>query len=164
MDPRTCPARPRPGQRAGSTDQRDRNLADRCGQAQRAPQPQLGHLFPESALLTGAGLADQAADAQLDHQPPPGHWEISELPHVPGMHPPRRASALRAYRLGSRRPDTHPQTDVASSTPSMTSDDNPGNSTAARSRVNRRDDHGPEVVTRSGHAEPTTSSEPEPRS
>ena len=55
--------------------------------------------------------------------------------------------ARRLGLAGARRAPGPPLDFLASSTSSMTSDDNPEKRMAARSRLDRRDDHGPEPHT-----------------
>lgn len=84
-----------------------------------------------------------------------------------GAHARRAVAPTRPHRghCPSRRANRVPTcTTVPRSPASSTSrQDRPGNNTAARSRAHSGDDHSTSTVTRSGHAEPTTSSAPEPR-
>jgi len=73
------------------------------------------------------------------------------------MHPPRPTSAPRAHRLGRGGPSTQPQ-DGAGVVDLV----NPGNRASASHDGTAVTITGANAVTRSGHAEPTTFSVPEP--
>ena len=159
---------PEPGQHggAGPTGQRDRQPPDRCGQPQRAPGIAAAPA-PESAPgMCAAGTASPRRPgggpaARPPRSGPPqedrpavaraGHAPV--VTHLRNAGTPRRASSSARAAAG-RVPE--------SSTSSRTSDDKPGNRTAARSRETPARGSQARPVTRSRHAGSTTFSVPEP--
>jgi hypothetical protein len=72
-----------------------------------------------------------------------------------GMHSPRRFRRC-GHTASASSSHTQPQEWSRCPQSSTTSDDNPGIGRVARSRLHRRGDHRPDVITRTRHAEPTT--------
>ena len=126
------------------------------------PQRQLRNLLPERALRALRRRAHQAADLQLHHHTPAATGRSASRLRCRACTrrdaPPQRGHAASGVVVRARSRRVLP----VSSTSSRTSDDKPGNRTAARSRRHQREDHRPGPVTRTRHAGSTTFSVPEP--
>jgi hypothetical protein len=110
------PARRRgqvPGEPGGRpAGQRDRDVpqhARQQGGLPRVPGGQARDLLGERRALTSRGGAEEPADGQPDHHPPPADRSISQPPPVAAVHPARHRAARRARCRARPRPGGHEQ-------------------------------------------------------
>ena len=93
--------------RPGPPGQRRRDRAQRRGQRRgpaRVPRGQARDLLGERPPVAARRRAEEPADGQPDHHPPPANRRISQPPAVTAVNPGRRHPARRARSLPGTRP------------------------------------------------------------